>query len=57
MKNPHYQTGENKLCPCGCLCSFSNDGVQVCTNVNVDSFTKLHEEDGSSIVDGGQLPY
>ena len=27
------------------------------TDVDVDSFMKLHEEDGSSIVDGGQLPY
>ena len=27
------------------------------TNVDVSSLTKLHEEDGSSIVDGGQLPY
>ena len=27
------------------------------TNVNVDILPKLHEEDGSSIVDGGHLPY
>ena len=27
------------------------------TNVDVDFLTKLHEEDGSSIVNGGQLPY
>ena len=27
------------------------------SNVNVDSLTKLYEEDGSRIVDGGQLPY
>ena len=27
------------------------------TNVNVDFLTKLHKEDGSSIVNGGQLPY
>ena len=27
------------------------------TNVDVGFLTKLHEEDGSSIVDGGQLPY
>ena len=27
------------------------------TNVNVDIFQKLHKEDGSSIVDGGHLPY
>ena len=27
------------------------------TSVNVDILLKLHEEDGSSIVDGGHLPY
>ena len=27
------------------------------TNVDVDFLTKLHEENGSSIVNGGQLPY
>ena len=27
------------------------------SNVNVGFLTKLHEEDGSSIVDGGHLPY
>ena len=27
------------------------------TDVNVDILPKLHEEDGSRIVDGGHLPY
>ena len=27
------------------------------TDVNVDILSKFHEEDGSSIVDGCQLPY
>ena len=27
------------------------------TDVNVGFLSKLHEEDGSSIVDGGHLPY
>ena len=27
------------------------------TDVNVDILSKFHEKDGSSIVDGGQLPY
>ena len=48
---------ENKLWLRGCPCCIGNDGQCMSTNVNVDILPILHEEDGSSIVDDGYLPY
>ena len=57
MKDPYDYTRENKLWLWGCPCFFGNDGEYMSTDVDVDSLPKLHEGDGSSIVDGGHLPY
>ena len=39
------------------LVSSTNGVEDMSTDVYVGVFLELHEEDGSTIVDGGQLPY
>ena len=56
-KNPHKKAGKDQLGPGGCF-SFINNGVEdMSTDVYVGVLLELHKEDGSSIVDGGQLSH
>ena len=56
-KNPHKKAGKDQLGPGGCS-SLINNGVEdMSTDVYVGVLLELHEEDGSSIVDGGHLPH
>ena len=54
-KKPYKKAGKDQLGSRGCS-SLINNGVEdMSTNVYVGVLLELHEEDGSSIVDGGQL--
>ena len=56
-KKPHKKVGKDQLSLEGCS-SLINNGVEdMSTDVYVGVLLELHEEDGSSIVDGGQLPH
>ena len=56
-KRPHKKAGKDQLGP-GVCSSFINNGVEdMSTDVYVGILLELHEEDGSSIVDGGQLSH
>ena len=56
-KKPHKKVGKDQLSPGGCS-SLINNGVEdMSTDVYVGVLLELHEEDGSSIVDGGHLPH
>ena len=56
-KKPHKKAGKDQLGLEGCS-SLINNGVEdMSTDVYVGVLLELHEEDGFSIVDGGQLPH
>ena len=54
-KKPHKKAGKDQLGPGGCF-SFINNGVKdMSTDVYVGVLLELHKEDGSGIVNCGQL--
>ena len=56
-KKHHKKVGKDQLGLEGCS-SLINNGVEdMSTDVYVGVLLELHEEDGFSIVDGGQLPH
>ena len=56
-KKPHKKAGKDQLGLGGCS-SLINNGVEdMSIDVYIGVLLELHKEDGSSIVDGGQLPY
>ena len=56
-KKPHKKARENQFDPGGCSSLIHNGVEDVSTNVYVGFLLGLHKEDGSGIVDYGQLIY
>ena len=54
-KKPHKKARENQLGPGGCFGLIHNGVEDMSIDVYVGFLLKLHKEDGSGIVDSGQL--
>ena len=54
-KKPHKKAMENQLGPSGCSGVIHNGVEDMSIDVYVGFLLKLHKEDGSGIVDSGQL--
>ena len=57
LKKPHKKAGKDQLGLVGCSSLINNVVEDMSIDVYVGVLLELHEEDGSSIVDGGQLPH
>ena len=56
-KKSHKKAGKDQLGLGGCTSFINNGEEDMSIDVYVGVLLELHEEDGSSIVDGGQLSH